>query len=99
MNLIYIILIGVICILGYIIYNLSTKNSKLQSIYEEDTGSIPKIYEQLRKSFLKMQELDRLGAFEADDETGYIFAGIKRILLDLNKDYQFYGEEEETQEG
>ena len=32
-----------------------------------------------------MQEIDRLGSFEADDETGYIFQEIKAATTDLDE--------------
>ena len=32
-----------------------------------------------------MQEIDRLGSFEADDETGYIFQEIKTLTTDLEE--------------
>tara|TARA_R110002050_G_scaffold118879_2_gene236561 strand:+ start:2445 stop:2729 length:285 start_codon:yes stop_codon:yes gene_type:complete len=35
----------------------------------------------------KLKQLDRLGSFEADDETGFIFAEMKDIFNDLNKGF------------
>ena len=35
----------------------------------------------------KLKQLDRLGSFEADDETGFIFQEMKDIFDDLNKGF------------
>ena len=35
----------------------------------------------------KLKQLDRLGSFEADDETGFIFEEMKDIFDDLNKGF------------
>ena len=35
----------------------------------------------------KLKQLDRLGSFEADDETGFIFAEMKDIFDNLNKGF------------
>ena len=40
-----------------------------------------------------MRQLDRLGSFEADDETGVIFNTLKDIVEELNK--EFNGTEED----
>ena len=39
----------------------------------------------------KIKQVDRLGSFEADDETGIIFDEIKNIIKQLDK---FKGEQE-----
>lgn len=35
----------------------------------------------------KLKQLDRLGSFEADDETGFVFKEMKDIFDDLNKGF------------
>jgi len=35
----------------------------------------------------RMRSVDRLGSFEADDETGFIFTELKDILEDLNRGF------------
>ena len=35
----------------------------------------------------KLRQIDRLGSFEADDETGFIFKELQDILDDLNKGF------------
>jgi hypothetical protein len=41
-----------------------------------------------------MKKVDRLGSFEADDESGYIFEEIKSALEQLNETYNLDAEEE-----
>lgn len=41
----------------------------------------------------KLKEIDRQGAFEEDDESGFIFNKIKSIIDKLNNQYNAHGEE------
>ena len=42
-----------------------------------------------------MVRIDRLGSFESDDESGYIFQEIKSAMDELNEVYNLDGETEE----
>ena len=46
-------------------------------------------YQYLRRrideSYSKIKQIDRIGSFEADDETGWIFKTIKDIVKQLNE--------------
>jgi hypothetical protein len=35
-----------------------------------------------------MKNIDRLGSFESDDETGYVFKELKDIVGQLNGDFE-----------
>lgn len=39
------------------------------------------------ESYSHMKNIDRLGSFEADDETGYVFRELKAIIEILNKGF------------
>ena len=41
----------------------------------------------VRESYYRMKNIDRLGSFEADDETGFIFKELKDIADQLNGDF------------
>ena len=43
------------------------------------------IKKQINRSNSHMKQIDRLGSFEADDETGYVFKELKNIVEKLNK--------------
>jgi len=68
----------------YVIWNLNTK----QEILED---WISNFMETIEKIDFDLKQIDYLGAFEADDETGVIFQQIKDTLKQLD---EFKGEEQ-----
>lgn len=74
----------------YIIFNLLRKVEK----YEDEMKDTEQYMEILIKYFdmmtihsnnayKRMQDIDKLGSFESDDETGYVFKEIKQIITEL----------------
>ena len=63
---------------GYIIWNLMKKTEMLEDWVETFTQRIEKVQTDLK-------EVDATGHFEADDEVGSIFQGIKSIITELNE--------------
>ena len=61
----------------YIIWNLNRKLEHLESWVEGFVVRVGKTYNDL-------MEVDSTGHFEADDEVGSIFEGIKSIITELN---------------
>ena len=41
----------------------------------------------LNNSASHMRQIDRLGSFESDDETGYVFKELKNMVDQLNERY------------
>ena len=41
----------------------------------------------MNESNSKLKQIDRLGSFEADDETGFIFTELRDIIDELNKGF------------
>ena len=68
----------------YIIWNLNTKQEMLETWIEDFIQTIEKVNKELN-------DIDYLGSFEADDETGTIFESIKIIIKQLDR---FRGEQE-----
>ena len=68
----------------YIIWNLNTKQEMLETWIEDFIQTIEKVN-------IELKQIDYLGAFESDDETGSIFEQIKTIIKQLDK---FRGEEQ-----
>jgi len=66
-----------ILIEGYIIWNLTKKSEILETWIENFTTRVDTVYSELK-------QIDSTGHFEADDEVGSIFDGIKDIITDLN---------------
>ena len=69
---------------SYIIWNLTTKQEMLEDW-------ITNFMEIIEKIDFNLKQIDYMGSFEADDETGIIFDEIKNIIKQLDK---FKGEQE-----
>ena len=63
---------------GYVIWNLFRKTELLETWVEAFTRRIQYIQDDLKN-------IDSTGHFEADDEIGTIFTGIKEIITDLEE--------------
>jgi len=79
-------------ILGFVIYNLLRKLeshedaiSELERSNEEFELLFNDMKQSLNSSTSKMRQIDRIGSFEADDETGYVFKELKGIVEQLNE--------------
>ena len=62
---------------GYVIWNLTRKTELLETWIEEFSDRISQVQQEL-------SDIDSTGHFEADDEIGSIFKGIKDVVNDLN---------------
>ena len=71
---IFVILLGTS---GYIIWNLNRKLEHMESWVESFVVRVGETYN-------NMMDVDSTGHFEADDEVGSIFEGIKSIITELN---------------
>ena len=70
----------------YIVWNLTIKQEMLEDW-------ITNFMEIIEKIDFNLKQIDYMGSFEADDETGIIFDEIKNIIKQLDK---FKGEEDAT---
>ena len=59
------------------IEDLEKSNTEYYTFYQ-------KLKTQIGQSNSKLKQIDRLGSFEADDETGFAFRELKDIYEDLN---------------
>ena len=62
---------------GYVIWNLNRKTELLETWVEDFSNRITRVQQELK-------DIDSTGHFEADDEIGTIFEGIKEVVNDLN---------------
>ncbi len=67
------ILLWVFTIIGYIIYNLYSKNVKLEEMVLERERTLETLSDIINESDRVLKELDKLGAFKSDDEIGFFF--------------------------
>ena len=85
----YIILTSVFAVstllLGFTTWNLLKKQEKSEDILAGYLDYLDKLSRVIDASDVKIKELDQLGAFANDDETGIIFQGIKQIQEILNE--------------
>ena len=72
-----VILGSVVLAEGYIIWNLTRKTELLETWIENFSDRISQVQSDLN-------DIDSTGHFEADDEIGSIFEGIKDVINDLN---------------
>lgn len=81
----------------YVNINLYKKLDKMEEMAENSVDTLlenEKFLTELKNRVLSQQsylrQLDRIGAFEADDETGYFFKEMKDIVNDIAV---YFGEE------
>jgi hypothetical protein len=72
-------------ITGWLAYVQVRKVLKLTAYLELYTRMMLVTTVKVDKAYRRMKELDRLGSFEADDETGMIFHEIKQTTIELNE--------------
>ena len=89
------VIIGLVVVLAIVVFALIKALRRYDTIEDELSIAddfVESAYESMRGAYLRMKQLDRLGAFEADDESGYIFEEIKLALEKLNNEYNLDGE-------
>jgi hypothetical protein len=78
------VFILIILIMSYVIYNLYTKNVKLEDALLKREELFIAMSDLIKSSEKKLKEVDRLGAFASDDEVGFFFETVKGIQEKLN---------------
>lgn len=92
--MIYALLILLILVCGYIIWNLNNKLTKAEDIIDEQIDYLRKVSLTIQESNLYINKLDEKGHFRSDDEVGTFFDFMKEIQ-DLINSYRLpkgYGE-------
>lgn len=80
--LVYILLI-LLCGSFYVIYNLIKKYNELEEIAIDNQEFITALRNRILTHHSELRQLDRKGSFEADDEVGYFFKELKKIINDI----------------
>lgn len=94
LEIIIIILSLIIILLGYLVYNTFSKYEKLEQLTEENYNYFIESYNSMKEAYDHMKAIDRLGAFESDDESGGIFKEIKEAMNVLNDKFNLDNETE-----
>ena len=91
--IITIILLSITTIVfGFTTINLLRKNEKYEDVVAEQELLISDVAAKIDSSMARMKELDQLGSFEADDETGFVFKNMYEVISELE---EYYGTQEE----
>ncbi len=79
------ILLAILVLIGgYAIYNLLTKNEKLEDIVTKYENYINNLAQTIDFSDKKLKEIDSKETFKSDDEIGWFFDQIKFLQEQLN---------------
>ena len=83
--MIVLVLFLVLLLLGslYVIYNLNRKYTQLEEVAQDNVDFILAVRRRVLSQQSYLKQLDRRGAFEADDEVGVTFKEIKKIINDI----------------
>ena len=85
--------------LGFFVWNLLRKLetaddnfNEMEKQYDESQKVIQFMDEKIQNAMERMKSIDRIGSFEANDETGYVFREMYSIIEELD---MYYGEKTE----
>ena len=93
--MITITILSVILLISLLInFNQMRKQEALESYIEELENSNTDYYQffttlksRMNESNSKLKQIDRLGSFQSDDETGFIFTELRDMIDELNKGF------------
>lgn len=83
------IIIILVLIISYIIWNLMKKVEKLESMIEVQEKYIMDFYNLVKQSEIKIKEIDSKQLFQSDDEVGFFFTNLKTIQETLSDYIKF----------
>ena len=83
------IIIFIILIIGYVIWNLLKKVEKLESMIDVQEKYIMDFYDLVKQSEVKIKEIDSNQLFQSDDEVGFFFTNLKTIQEALSDYIKF----------
>ena len=88
--------------LGFFVWNLLRKLEtaddnfdEMEKQYDESQKIIQFMDEKIQNAMERMKSIDRIGSFEANDETGYVFREMYSIIEELDG---YYGQKSEITE-
>ena len=84
-TLFLIISVATLILQMYVIRNLLVKYEIMEEELEKTDEFFLEFYNDMKSAYDRMKQIDRLGSFESDDESGFIFEQIKSSMEMLNK--------------
>ena len=85
MEIVLSILVLIILVLTYVVYNLNRKVIKQEGIIEYQVGYLRNVAYLINESKIYIEQLDEKGAFRSDDEVGVFFNFMKEIQDTINE--------------
>ena len=79
------VLVGILIILVYILRNLLVKVEKYEDSVELLQNTLTAIQSTIEDSQKHLNELDKRGVFQSDDEVGYFFEQLKEVQSELDR--------------
>lgn len=98
MTILIIILSLLVALLSYLLYINYRRAERASEYCEAYVRFITTLYFNFTTTRDKMKEIDRLGAFEADDEVGVVFKDIDQSIDNLYEFITKYVNREENKE-
>jgi predicted PurR-regulated permease PerM len=78
------IILWVVTIFGYVIWNLNNKVTKLETIARQQQSIIDSITAIVEQSNKQLNAIDLTEAFKSDDQIGFFFRNLQNIQDSLN---------------
>ncbi len=91
-GLLIVILLLTAIYLSFRVWYLAGSLAEAQEYIEELESTNQFMYERIEQSYDAMKQIDRLGAFEAEDEAGTTFQLLNQVIVELKE--QFDGSSE-----
>ena len=79
-----ILLLILICIQLYVIWNLNKKTETYEDMVSEYETYLDEVTTTVTDINNRLKEIDHRGTFESDDEVGYFFQALKSLVEQLN---------------
>jgi predicted negative regulator of RcsB-dependent stress response len=86
--LIIVILLGLSGYLGWRVWFLAGQLAEAQEYVETLEATNQFMYSRIERSYNAMQQIDRLGAFESEDEAGTTFELLKEVVTELKEEFE-----------
>ena len=82
-----ILLLGISTYLGYRVWYLAGAVADALEYIEQLETTNSFMFERIEKSYDIMKQIDRLGAFESEDEAGTTFDLLKQVINELKEEF------------
>ena len=97
-TIVFLLLVGIICFMGYIIYLMTEQIDQFEEVVEQYGEWMETFAETLSEADAKMKVIDKKGSFSSDDEIGFAYKTIRECIEQLNQIGEAYGGQTEGRE-